>query len=377
MSYAWVATAMTNGQILEDLPDLAVEDIAVGLCEYQSATADLPIASAPDEWERATLPGATVLNLIDSDNDDTPVYGAFITHRNKSTDDDKIPLSMVTLEGYFNRRFVRDVSYTQVGQNQIVADLVQRYITQGSNGGIPLRIVKVGTDDGPLRDRDYEEALGKSVYSCLTELSDLPDGPEWTIGWERQHNPERITPVLYIGTRVGTAADPVLGTATTFEVPGSAGSVSLDEDYTEGHGANDVTATSTAVGSDQPQSDHIVTVDPLRPTFEDRFTPTTDVTDNATLNDHARARAQRIFGSTKTVAIEAIAEDAPRLGIDWFIGDDIGYYVSPDYENPDSNERTAFPRGADGIRRVIGWQIKFDDVEKIIPVFEEPTDGDT
>jgi hypothetical protein len=373
MGFHWIATKLTTGDVLADLPDLQVDSVKAQIATYQTTTAVLPMASAPENWQRATLHGATVYHAVDDDTN-VPVWGGFITRRPRNLGD-SLSLSLATVEAYMDRRFVGDESFgdadagTTVGQNIIVQTLVENYIATGSNGGLPIRVEIVSGGDGTQRQRTYTDISDKTIYSCLTELYAVDGGPEWTIGWEWQHNPERITPVLYVGTRLGQSPQPGLAPNAVFQSPGAVTDLELQEDYSADNAGNDFMATSTASADTRPQSDHVVIADPERPTFERRWSPSTSITDVATLNQHAQSMSVLQGGGTSTLALSAVVQSGVRLGTDWAIGDDIKYVIG----GTDSAGRETvpqFPGGAEGVARAIGWQLDFGDVDVITPILQ-------
>jgi hypothetical protein len=119
-------------------------------------------------------------------------------------------------------------------------------------------------------------------------------------------------------------------------------------------------AVSTADADVRPQSDHIIVPDPQRPTLEERWTPSTSITSKTTLNAHANATAAILAGGTNTLSLASVTEKAPRLGVDWNIGDDIGYVVNA----------PAFPGGIEGVVRAIGWQLDLGNPEIITPILQ-------
>lgn len=367
--YSWVATEVLTGEIIADLRDLQVERVKLSLGRYESATAELPLPTAPEDWERATLHGATNLILLRDNPDDPtrgiPVWGGMVSKRNRNSGD-LIPMTLATLEAYFDRRYVGDEEFVQVGQNIIVKTMVEKYIATGSNGGLPIRVQIVNGGDGKLRDRTYTDTSDKSIYSVLSDLSGVEGGPEWTVGWEWQHSPERITPVLYVGDRIGNPVTEGLSANASFEIPGPVTEVSMDEDYSAGHGANDVMAVSTADGNERPQSDHIVTADPSRPTFEFRWTPSTSITSKDTLNSHASAGAVALANGQTSVSLSATSLAAPAVGVEWSLGDDIGYAIGSGAVVP------AFPGGRDGVARAIGWELTLGGSPTVTPILAEP-----
>jgi len=367
VTYTWLASEILSGRIIGDLPDLSIDTVKRTLMKYDSAQGTLPGPTAPENWERILLPKASCLHLVDGD---VPVWGG-MTLDAERTSDDEVPVSVATIEAYFADRYVGDETYTKVGQNLIVKDLVEKYAARGRNGGIPIRVVVL---DGPgaLRDRTYTDRAGKTLYSALRELSGIIGGPEWTVEWEWLHDPERIVPVLYVGTRVGKAAAPGLDVAATFEMPGSVESVSLIHTYKAGSGANDVMAYSTANGDEQPQSRHVVTADPERPTIEYRWSPSSSIVETATLNDHAAAKARELAGGARVLSLTSTVAGAPRLGHDWSIGDDVGYVVCGTVDDGREVYESvpAFPGGMRGTARAIGWELTLSGVETVVPVLQ-------
>lgn len=372
MAYSWVACEARTGIVITDLPDLNVDKIGVTIGDYTSTQAALPVPTAPDGWQRATEGGGAYLIALDADTDQ-PVWGGLILKRKRDQSNIVTLSPVVTLESYFDRRYVGDSPYTNVGQNAIVADLIQKYIVSGSNGGLPCTVVNLDGAPGTLRTRtEYTDDSDKTILSVLTELMGVDGGPEWTIGWQSAYvsGVRRITPVVYIGSRVGTDPLPGLSPNAVFDmvqVPAYGGGIayaggnlqsfSYEEDWSSAGGANDVLATSTANADSRPESTHVVTVDPDRPTYEYRFTPSTSITDVNTLQAHAVSESAEISNGVNTLAMTAVVEDAPKLNTDWFIGDAIGF----DIQTP------SFPDGLTGSARCTGWELAFGDVDTITP----------
>lgn len=395
---SWVSTDARTGVVIADLPGLAVTTVKRSIGRYEPASAALPLPTAPENWLLATRHGGANLILL---SDGVPIWGGMVTQRPRSSGD-VLPLSLATIESYLDRRYVGDVTYAGVGQNDIVADLIARYVATGPHGGIPIRVQYATSGAGQVRDHAYTDASDKTVYAALTELSALIGGPEWTIEWEHLTSPERYTPVLYVGDRIGRAVTPGLAPAATFEMPGCVIDATLVEDYSAGKGANSVTAVSTATVDVRPQSPvQIPTVDDGRPTFETRFTPSTSITLVSTLTAHAQAALATLAPGGRALALSAAVEKAPPLGIDWALGDDVGYdigglevdprthvvdvyadtfvdvWVDRFYPtgtatvlvNPAGRDSVpAFPGGIAGTARCIGWEMTLDGVQTVTPI---------
>lgn len=369
MTYTWLAVEARTGLVIADLPDLSCNKVGAVIGDYTSTNASLPVPTAPESWQRATLPGGAVLVLLDEDTD-LPVWGGLVLTRERD-ESDEVSMQLATLEAYFDRRYVGDAPYTNVGQNSIIADLVQRFITAGTNGGIPCTIVNLDGNAGTLRTRtEYTDDSDKTILSVLTELMGVQGGPEWTIGWRSYYVDGRrfIAPVVYIGSRIGTDPLPVLAPSATFDMvqvrnagrlvqsSGNLVSFTYKEDWSSNGGATDVLATSTADADTRPESTHVVAGDLDRPTLEYRFTPSTSITNTNTLQQHANAEAAEVFGGVNTLEMTAVA-DSQRLNVDWFIGDALGF----DIQTP------SFPDGLTGSGRCVGWEMNFDDVTTVTP----------
>jgi hypothetical protein len=375
--YSWVAVEARTGVIITDLPLLDVSSVKQSMGRFETNTASLPINAkdAPTDWQRATKKNATHLVLLADNPADSahgiPLIGYRITNRER-TEGDRVTLAMSTVESYLDGRYVGDVTYAATGQNAIVTDLIARYVADGVRQGIAIRVQVVTPGVGTLRDRTYADAADKTVYSALTLLAGDIGGPEWYIGWEWQFAPARLTPVLYVGDRIGRSPAAGLSPAAVFDLPGCVASFRLVEDYTAGKGATDVMATSSGSATVRPQSPIQSIIDPDQPTVEYRFTPSTSITDTATLIGHAQVAVAAMHAGSTSVALSAFASLAPQLGIDWFMGDDMGYAIGgPDTNGVDTVP--AFPGGLTGSARQVGWELTLGMTQILTPTLISPT----
>lgn len=381
MGYTWVAVDLETGVVLNDLPDLTDGlggkiTVAQAIGQYQTVSAGLPLPTAPNQWQRATQGGASAIILLaDNPNDSThgiPVWGGHVIqrHRNES---DILPLTLVTPEAYFDRRYAGNQTFTATGQNTIVSTLVNNYIAAGPAGGLPIRVQVVTAGSGTSRDRTYVDQDDKTMYSALTELMGVQGGPEWYVGWEWQTNPERITPVLYVGDRIGVAAGAGMQPNAWFEMPGPVTAFDYLEDYSAGKGANTVMATSSGQGTTRPQSTLQIFADPVRPTFEFRWTPSTSIIDTTTLNTWATSALTQMQTGSITLSMSASASDpgCPQIGSDWGIGDDLGYKIGGlDANGVDTVP--SFPGGVSGVARAIGYTLEVTETPILTPVLAGP-----
>ena len=392
MTRQWLSVDLKTGGVLADLPSLDVEwPLRRSLSNVETATAHLYLAGAPRNWRRAAMEGAAVLACYDDvtlPDGSTPkaiewagyVSGADINET------DIVDLSAVTAEGYLERRYAEDITYTcdpdYVGEAPVVvvdgwqdvaADLVTRWVVDGSEPGLDLlTVVQGGTGaafDGPIIMQNTDNA------TILTRLNELVGrfGGEFAVEWAWTADRKHLKPTLYVGDRIGQAATRS-SPAVTFEVPGVITSVRQRRDYSDGQGANKIVAFSSGEGSVTPYAAPVYAADfEGRPTFEYRFSPQQSEPDTAVLGRFA-AQAMKILGPGArpvTVTIAAADEKAMRgrrLGVDWRLGDDVGYVIGG--VGQDGKDLLAgWPGGISGVGRVIGYE--FDETT-YSPVFAQP-----
>jgi hypothetical protein len=357
MGLQWVACSAKTGVVICELPGLKVDRIATSICAYSAAIATLAIEDTTDpEWERGTLPGGAYLVALDGE---LPKWGALVAERPRAFGQAVI-LSLITIEGYMDRRFVNDnVGFIAQDQCSIIEDLVDVYV----GDTFPIRVD--ASASATTRDRTYAASADKSIYSALVELAGVIDGPEWTVGWEATlvGGQRAYKPVLYVADRLGSAPNAGMDPAVTFEYPGPVSSGTYTEDYSAGAGANDVLAVSTAIADVRPESSHAVYVDAARPTFEMRFTPSDGISETATLDAHAEATLARVQDGAVSLTMVLDYGSAPKPGVDWSLGDTVGFRVT----SPE------FPGGLNGTARVRGWSMSLGATPSIEPMLTEVT----
>lgn len=383
MSLSWVAVDFVTGRLLAYLPDATPQGpLRRTIGQYETNTITVPLTSAPVDWQVVTRPYATCLIALDNSTGN-PVWGGVITQRIRGMED-SIQLPVATVESYFDRREISPLVsgtvitkpdygyYSGWDQCALDADLVARYAQDGTKAGIPVRIDWQASTQ-PGRTQIYSDADDKTVYSGLQDLSGILNGPEWTVTWEWQHNPERITPVLTIADRIGSSPTAGHGPNAVFHMPGCVSAVTFVEDYSSGKGANDVTAVGPGQGNSRPSFRQVATSLGGRPTVEYRFNvPSTGqltTAQIAALKGYATQALTYLGAGSQTVTLTADITDmaTPVLGVDWNVGDDIGYRVAPFDGN--GNPILAFPDGLFGTGRTIG--VEFTDTT-IAPIVWVP-----
>ncbi len=364
---SFVSVNANNGSVIADLPTIRMDGVLKQtLMRYESQTATLPAwdpndpdndaGLPPKNWRQATRKGAVFILALDwvDENTQAPLWGGMVVRRGRKVGGG-VQLTLVTAEGYLDRVYVGDETFTGVDQNIIVKTLVEKYAKTGTLHGLPIRVQIVG-GPGMARDRAYLDSADKTLLSVLTEFSGVIGGPEWTIGWE--HVGDGFGLVFYVGTRIGAPAPVGLEPPAQFDLPGAVTSAELVEGYGAQEGANDVMAVSTGVNGARPQSPHGTITTDMRPRFEYRWTPDTNITDVATLIAHRdRALAAMKDGSV-ALSLTADREEAPILGKEWNLGDDVGFAI----------EAPEFPDGISGTARAVGWELTDTTITPLIDV---------
>jgi hypothetical protein len=259
-----------------------------------------------------------------------------------------------------DRRYVTvDTVITGEDQNTITETLVDTFV------GDTFPITVDVEASAVTRDRTYRAAADKSIYSALVELAGVINGNEWVIGWVAStvDDQQAYVPVLTVADSLGTSPNEGMAPAVTFEYPGVVASFTYSEDYSAASGANDVLAVSTAIEDVRPESDHALYVDAFRPTFEYRYTPSQGISDTDTLDDHAEATVARMGTGAIGLAMTVNYGTAPKPGVDWVIGDVVGFVVTA----------PEFPDGISGTARVRGWSLKLGETPVLEPFLTEVT----
>ena len=359
MALSWLSVNANTGAIIADLPTLKADGaLKQTLMRYESQTATLPLDGAPSNWRQATRKGAVFLVALDepdANNNQRPLWGGLV--KDRDTDDGPdVKFSLVTAEAYLDRVYVGNEQFSQVAQNTIVKTLVETYAKTGAKRGLPLRVEILG-GNGALRDAAYADTDDKTLYSVLTDLSGLDGGPEWTVRWEWV-NTSTMGLVVTVGDRVGVPAPSGLGPAAQFYLPGSVSSASLHEGYGADEGANDVMAVSSGVADARPQSTHQTNDADLRPRFEYRYTPSVSEPNVPTLESYAKRALASMKDGSVALTLTANRQEAPRLGVDWGIGDDVGFDLTA----------PAWPDGISGTARAVGWEMTDTTITPLVDV---------
>lgn len=377
MGYSWIACRAVDGTVIAPLPDLDVPTVGVTLCNWWSGQASLPLDdSTPGDWRRATAPQATYLVLLDNGDgvrpgQPDPVWGGIVTGRT-FTSADTVSLTIATWESYLARRYVRTATYPDVEQCGLIASLVtDSVLTARDATPTPPTLIIEATPGSTTRYRAYEESSSKTVAAAMQELSGVDGGPEWTVVWRHMTGPERYVPVLKIADRIGTPKPASMPSpAAVFAMPGSVIEFTRTEDWTDGRAANSVVATSTDADSNPISATQVYT-DPERPTIQYRYSPSSSIQTVTPLREHAAKALSVMRDGAVALALTAAVEDAPRLGLDWGLGDDTGWSLASRSVSPGRivpGDPGSGWQPVAGVDRCIGWEIGQSGVETVTPI---------
>lgn len=361
-SYTWYGCDLKTGAIVEELPFVPGGSLQRVLGAYSSLQGSFAIAEAAGDWESATDPGRTMLVCVRNE-DDLPLWAGIVIGRSGGSDE-VVSLSLVTLEGYFDRRYVKDHVFTaRSGQDIAVGIVFDADSVEG------IGVTYSAFSSAPYRDRTYTSESDQTVYSQLTELMGVEDGPEWTIDilWKSTHT--GFEKRLVVDLSVGNNFD--IGDATVnaiFDYPGSLRSYELLEDFTSNKGANHVEIFGDGEGETRPsgtpgRAEALIAAG--WPRFEYRRT-IAGATDPATLTSHAAELVGWMGSGANIYTATADVSVGPKVGVDWILGSYVGLTV---YRSP------RHPGGLNIIARAIGWEL--DTVSgTVTPLLEEQDLGE-
>lgn len=362
----WLGCDLVTGRIIAELPDIGGRVSRV-LGSHTSAGVRMPIplagpAALGKRAIQATQPGRTMIIAVVND---APTWGGVVLTRKGGTDA-TLDLATVSIEGYLDRRYVRDHTWQQADEASVIA---AGLVGDAQNEGIGLVVDAPPT--GTLRDRTYQNSDDATVYRRLEELMAVENGPEWTIDLDWMDSSQTtVAKVFRVRKRIGVAATQpnAVFETTAHSVFSSRGAsqarYTYSEDFSAGSGANHVLATTSGEGEDRPTSSPARAEDFLAagwPRYESRISPSTSIKNVSVLDEHARAElALTKFGS-RTWEITARWDAIPRYGVDWRLGDDVAWRLTG-HRHPD---------GVTGQGRVIGFNLDMQ-AGTVQPILWEP-----
>lgn len=373
MTLQWVAADLLTGRVVADLPSFDPQwPLKRTVSTATNGTGTLHLAGAPENWEQAIRDGASLLACYDDADDSHPIAwcGYVPTVGELEVASDDVPVSMATFEALFDRVYVGNVTYTITDhRDDILADLVQTWFSTTGIAYLQLSYTPGGGPTPPLMDSPPASIPNAAIImqnaddaTLLTRMQQVISqlGGEFTVDWAFSADQEFLVPTLSFGDRIGRGAVAGSDPAVTFEMPGSLLNLRQLRDYSAGAGANKIVPYSSGQGSSTPFGTPVVLPTEGRPVFEYRYQPASNVSP-AGLAPYAQ-QAAKILGPGRrpvSLVVSLPRSKGRRLGVDWALGDDIGYAVRSPYVNAYNQEVTvpAFPRGIAGVGRSIGYEV--------------------
>jgi hypothetical protein len=354
----WLGCRLGDGRIIAELPDITGAVSRV-IGRYTSASLSIPIPLAGP----AAVPLVTVLQataptrtMVVAVVNDVPTWAGIPLPRTRGTPA-TMPLGCVSIEGYLQHRFVGDHVWNNADESSVIAAglLGDAGALAGVGSGIGLIVDAPPT--GRSRDRTYLATDHRNVYDALSELMAVRNGPEWTIDLDWTDGTHTaVALIARVRSRLGIAAtSPQAIFETTadsvFASQGGADATyELAEDNSGDRYANFVVAYGSGEGEDQPQSDPAIDHDVLdtgAPIWEQHYRPSTSITSVSVLDEHAEAQLARVHGGAQLLTITSRLAAYPRYGVDWQLGDDIGWQLAGH----------GHPQGFTGQGRAVGFEL--------------------
>lgn len=373
MTLQWIAVDLVTGDVVGDLSTFVPElPLRHTLGNYDTGTAKLYLDGASPDWASNVRAGATLIACYDDDDPSLAiVWSGYVVETDPDSSADAVTLSLSTFEGYLSRRFVTDVTYTAgTLRDDVVVDLVANWVATGigSIPGVPITVVKVGASAVALpADKVWQNTDNATVFDRISSLySEL--GGEFAVEWSWSADGQHLVATMFVGDKIGSAS-PTGIPAVTFEQPGPVVSVNRPTDYSDGAGANVVTAYSSGQGSVTPYSAPKTLATPDgRPVFEYRWQPVPSESDTAVLARYAVQALGILSPGAQPLSLVLALDElgvGRQLGVDWALGDDVGYNIEP---------CPAFVDGLEGTARTIAIELGGENgnVTTITPIFAQP-----
>lgn len=342
--FQFLAVSLTDGSVLAEFPELQASRFSYRFEESTSETMTVPWRNIPSNWNEATIPYGTAILLV---RDSTVFWGGIVVKRERTLQGEGLSLTLATVEHYLDSVYVKDHTYSDRDQCEIVKDLVSSTLKDHR-----FVFSVESTPSLVRRDRTYKASSDKTLLSVLQELSNVLNGPEWCTSWKAVSGGYR--PVLTVADRIGSVT-PV----TTFDESVMT-SFRVLEDYTNGYGANTVLAVGGTVDENRLQSDVMTAEQPYRPVIEHMVRPSSSITRKETLNAHASSALLQLKDGTVTVDMTLSLLAAPIVYEEWEPGDTVAWTVADD--------SGCFDGFNHGSARVVGYDIDFSGVWTITPV---------
>lgn len=373
----WTAFDLLTGQIIMDSQQIGWEAStpllqSIGQMETANLTFNVD-ETTPSEWTQATTPGGSGwVAWLGSPASPVILWGGIVTQRVRTLST-QINLQLSTLEAYLDGLPMGQYSAISVNQDAILNQIMTQFVnnvTTGALAGMSVNIptfalIPSGVPSTATQTWTYTANPNVTVLGALQAVSSVLGGPQWLTGWSWNLSAGTITPTFTYGQQVGAVVPAGLAPAVTIDLNDLRNGSQFTEDFSAGYGANVV----VALGSAQSKSSNGGAVtsgvayagSPLvagglpggRPAWVYTYNPNAQVSSLSVLNSYA-AGALRVLqsGNQPIVAVLDIHQPGKQYGVDWNIGDFIGWSFGG-VKGMDLQ----FPTAVVGSAQVIGVQI--------------------
>lgn len=303
----FIVCELQTGVVIDEYPLEVTQRLERKLGTYKAGEFGLPVLhkQCPDNWAETLVPWR-VLILVCDGPDDRIMWAGIPNSRSRSTDP-VVKLPAVTVEKYFDRRYMPTKTYTQQDQTSVIARDMADWCAD-TRTGIGLELDTPAS--GVKRDRQYHDDEDARILTRLQQLAAVRDGFEWTIDvvWaDEEHS--RVEKIFRTGYPNLGYVTPYPEFAFDVDLGSSGPTIGFDHEETwgEGSAATHVKVAGDGEGEDKPYSAPII--DTFReslgwPRLEERKSQQ-GVIELATLNAYAQGMADSMFGGQSVIEIEA------------------------------------------------------------------------
>lgn len=357
----WTAFNFYTGQIILDSAQISLDNSAdledlIAQVSTVQVTLNLEPSTPSPDWIFATEKGNAAWIAWNGDPlNPNIVWGGIVSQRIRVLTP-QVTMQLSTAEAYFDgcQMGLYNAAGAAINQDTILAQIVTQFAA-GTNQP-NWQLIPSGTPSIVTQVVTYPALPNVTVLQALQALSAVSTGgvpgPEWFVGWQWNLNASTIYPTITYGQRIGRAAG-ANGPAVTFEIGDLLDGSAFTEDYTSGRGANQVTALGAAAAGAAAGSIPSATATAVnlqgRPLWNYTYTPNSQISDPAVLAAYAaKALAALQSGNQPIVIVFDITRVGKVYGVDFGLGDDIGWYLANVIQ---------FPIPISGTARVIGVKV--------------------
>lgn len=329
-----------------------------------SFTVDLGAQLDGSDFLGLSVPGRSVViceREYDGDNTSDILWAGIVMFR-PAGNGPIVQLTAATPAAYLARRQVGTHTYNAgpgETDGQIITDLM--------NDAAPEGIDFILDVDCPTpRSFRIQARERRTVLACLRDLSDLEGGPEFTVA-TRWSDPDRLAVdfVLRARARLGWAGAPNV----VLDFPGAVREYKVNDDFTEGHGANHVIGINNTGAASEPARDEAALAQGW-PRWEEVIQKSgdLDITDLSAVAKGGLAKRAR-GQATAELAVDLTM--GPQVGRDIMLGDNALFAVYAQDQDGKPSPSFRHPNGHTETIRMIGYGVDIDN-DTLTPVLWNP-----